>query len=199
MENDLEKRLKAGEIEVFAEVFTQHRARIWQIVNFRINDHIRGRVDPDDVVQDIYLAAEKRLKYFVEGNFPTIFLWLRLVAVQTLSNVHRKHLGTESRTALKEISMTGEKRWDHTSFCLSQRFIAHMSTPSQAVARGELATQIREALDTMNETDREILALRHFEELTNREVALELGISPKASSIRYIRALEKLRHILKHV
>ena len=86
MEGDLEKRLRAGETDLFADVFTIHRPRVWQIVNFRLDTKVRGRVDPDDVVQEVYLAAEKRLEHFVGGGFDSFFLWLRLVTVQTLSN-----------------------------------------------------------------------------------------------------------------
>lgn len=174
-----------------------HRPRIWQIVHFRLNDQIRGRVDPDDVVQDIYLAAEQRLKHFIDGDFPSLFLWLRLVAGQVLSDIHRTHMGTESRSVLRELNPRGANLWGNTSLCLSQRFVAHVTSPSQAAMKVELVDQVRKALETMNDIDREIVALRHFEELTNQEVATELGIAPKAASIRYMRALERLRTIME--
>ncbi|MEO1525360.1 MAG: sigma-70 family RNA polymerase sigma factor, partial [Planctomycetota bacterium] len=144
----------------------------------------------------IFLDAERRLRHYVEGDFPSFFLWLRLVAGQTLSKVHRTHLGTESRNALRETSAGGKNVWGNTSLCLSQRFIAHMTSPSQAAVREELIVEVRRALEGMNEIDREVLALRHFEELTNQEVAIELDIKPKAASIRYMRALERLRGVL---
>ena len=102
MNDDLERRLKDGDTSLFAEAFSLHRPRIWQIIHFRLNDQIRGRVDPDDVLQEVYLDAEKRLRYFIDGDFKSLFLWLRLVAGQTLSNIHRIHLGTESRSVLRE-------------------------------------------------------------------------------------------------
>lgn len=197
MTNDLEDRLRNGDQAAFGELFTRHRPRIWQIVHFRLSNKIRGRVDPDDVVQEIFLEAEKRLKHFHEGDFPSLFLWLRLVTGQTLSKIHRTHLGTESRDADRESSPGGNDGWGNTSLCLSQRFVAHMTSPSQAVARGELIDEVRRALEGMNEIDREVLALRHFEELTNQEVAFELNIKPKAASIRYMRALERLRGFLE--
>lgn len=193
----LEQQLKTGDRSAFGELFAIHRQRLWQIIHFRINNQIRGRVDPDDVVQDVYIAAEKRLKHFIEGNFPTLFLWLRLVTGQVLSDLHRTHLGTEARSALRETSGNQSKLWSNTSVCLSQRFVAHLTSPSQAAVRSELIVEVREALESMNEIDCEVIALRHFEELTNLEVAIELGIAPKAASIRYMRALQRLKSVLE--
>lgn len=199
MADDLEERLKQGDGAAFGELFTLHRPRIWQIVHFRLSDRIRARVDPDDVVQEVFLEAEKRLRHYIDGDFPSLFLWLRLVTGQTLSKIHRTHLGTESRNALREANPGGNNLWGNTSLCLSQRFIAHMTSPSQAAVRVELIDEVRNALESMNDIDREVLALRHFEELTNQEVAIELNIKPKAASIRYMRALERLRGVLEAI
>lgn len=196
---DIEQKLKNGDLSLFADAFSLHRPRLWQIIHFRLNDQIRGRVDADDVLQDVYLDAEKRLSHFVDGDFSSLFLWLRLVTGQTLSRVHRRHLSTESRSTLRESSPGGGELWGNTSLCLSQRFIAHMTSPSQAAVRVELIDEVRRALESMNDIDREVLALRHFEELTNQEVAIELNIKPKAASIRYMRALERLRGVLEAI
>lgn len=189
-----EGRLLAGDRTQFDVAFSHHRSRLWQLVHFRLSDQIRARVDPDDVVQEVYLDAQKRLDHFLKGTFPSFFLWLRLVAGQTLSHVHRTHLSTESRSVGRESAAVA---WGGTSLCLSQRFAAHLTSPSQAASRKELIAEVHEALRGMPETDREVLALRHFEELTNQEVAAELQIEPKAASIRYVRALERLRHVLE--
>lgn len=199
MADDLEERLKQGDNTAFGELFTLHRPRIWQIIHFRLSDRIRGRVDPDDVVQEVFLEAEQRLRHYREGDFPSLFLWLRLVTSQTLSKIHRTHLGTESRNTLREANPAGNNLWGNTSLCLSQCFIAHMTSPSQAAVRVELIDEVRCALEGMNDIDREVLALRHFEELTNQEVAIELNIKPKAASIRYMRALERLRSVLEAI
>ena len=199
MTDALEQRLNAGDTTALGELFTIHRPRIWQIIHFRLSDKIRGRVDPDDVVQEVYLEAEKRLRHYFEGEFPTLFLWLRLVAGQTLNKIHRTHLGTESRSVLRENETPEKSLWGNTSLCLSQRFITHLTTPSQVAIKGELIAEVRAALDNMSEIDREVLALRHFEELTNQEVAIALGIQPKAASIRYMRALERLRGVLERM
>lgn len=197
MYDDPEKRLKQGDQSALGDVFTVHRPRIWQIIHFRLNNQVRGRVDPDDVVQEVFLAAEKRIEHFTNGDFPSFFLWLRLVAGQTLSDIHRQHLSTEARSAFRETPSNDRDAWGNTSLCLSQRFIAHLTSPSQAAVKSELMAEVRSALESMNEIDREVLALRHFEELTNQEVASELKITQKTSSMRYMRALERLRNILQ--
>ena len=101
MLDDLQQRLADGDTNVFGELFTIHRPRLWQIIHFRHSDKIRGRVDTDDVVQGVYLEAEQRLRHFVDGDFPSLFLWLRLIVGQTLSKIHRTHLQTESRSVLR--------------------------------------------------------------------------------------------------
>ncbi|EMI53207.1 RNA polymerase, sigma-24 subunit, ECF subfamily [Rhodopirellula sallentina SM41] len=156
-------------------------------------------MDTDDVVQEVYLDAEKRLQHYIDGDFPSLFLWLRLVVGQTLSNIHRMHLGTASRSVLREFDADRSGLWENTSVCLSQRFIAHLTSPSQIAVKGELMDEVRKALDNISEMDQEILALRHFEELTNQEVAIELGINPKTASIRYMRALTRLRGVLERL
>lgn len=199
MNSELERRLKEGDQSAFGELFTLHRPRIWQIINFRLSDRIRGRLDPDDVVQDVFLEAEKRLEHYFDGDFPSLFLWLRLVTNQTLSKIHRTHLGTEARDAAREATRSPQKGWGDTSLCLSRCFVAHITSPSQAAVRGELLQEVKQALESMSEMDREVVALRHFEELTNQEVAVELGIQPKAASIRYMRALQRLRSVLERL
>lgn len=196
--DELERRLRDGDQSVFADVFTLHRQRLWQLVHFRMDHRIRSRVDVDDVVQEIYLAAESRLTNFIDGDFPSLFLWLRLVAGQTLSNVHRAHLRTESRAVSKE-TPNNAGAFTGTSVSLTQLFVAQVTSPSQVVAKEELVAQIRQCIDAMNEIDREVLALRHFEELSNQEVASVLEITPKTASIRYMRALERLRTILEKI
>ncbi len=198
-QEEIERKLKSGDLSLFADAFSYHRPRLWQIIHFRLSDKIRARVDADDVLQNVYLDAEKRLGHYIERDFPSLFLWLRLVTGQTLSRVHRRHLATESRSTLRESSPNEQNLWSNTSLCLSQRFIAHLTSPSQAAVKVELIAEVRSALGEMSDTDREVLALRHFEELTNQEVAIELGIAPKAASIRYVRALERLRSVLEKI
>lgn len=190
---ELEQRLATGEQALFGELFDFHRPRLWRFVHFRLDARVRGRVDPEDVVQEIYLDASQRLHNFIQGNFPSLFLWLRLVAAQTLSNTHRTHLGVQARSVLKERSLPQGVYLPDASVSLSFHFVDKLASPSHHLSRDELVSKVHELMQTLKMNDREIIALRHFEELTNQEVATLLSIQPKAASIRYVRALERLQ------
>lgn len=179
--------------EALAGVFAAHRDRLWRTVRIRLDRRLIGRVDPDDVLQDAYLDASRRLSHYREDQ-GSPFLWLRLIVGQTLADVHRRHLGTLARDAGREVPV-GD--WpDATSANLAGALAADLTPPSQAAIRAEMAGRIEMALDAMPAIDREVLVLRHFEELTNGEVAQVLGLQAKAASVRYIRAAARLKAIL---
>lgn len=193
-----EQRVLAGDESAFAEVFAEHRERLWRMVHFRLDRRLQGRVDADDILQEAYLDAVKRLPHFAESQPMSLFVWLRLIVGQTLIDVHRRHLGAKMRDAEREESVQ-QRLSEGTSISLSFHLLAHLTSPSQAAARAELMTLVEEALSGMSDTDREVLALRHFEELTNSEVAEVLGLERKAASIRYVRALARLKTVLQKI
>ncbi len=193
---ELLARLGQGDEEALAELFSQHRDRLLRMVEFRLDARLRGRVAADDVLQEAYLDAAKRKQYFVDDNSKSFFIWLRMVVTQTLIDVHRRHLGAQMRDAGREAARRGGRYSQTTSVSLAANLLGTVTSPTLAVRRAELAERLQATLDEMEPIDREVLALRHFEELTNREVAEELGIQQKAASIRYIRALRRLKDIL---
>lgn len=199
LSNPREQRLHQGDDGVFAELFDAHRPRLWRFLHFRMNERVRSRIDPDDVVQEVYLAAASRLHSFRTGDYPSLFVWLRLVAAQTLSNAHRTHLGTLARSVLREQETAPVDLFSDPSVSLSTYFVDRLATPSQHVSREELAGKLHEIIQQMKPLEREILAMRHFEELTNQEVAAVLGIDPRTASMRYVRALERLRQTVAHL
>ncbi len=185
-----------GDRAALASLFAHYRDRLGRIIHFRLDHRIRGRVDTDDVLQETYLAAEKRIEHFLHDSPQGFFIWLRLLANQTLIDVHRRHLGTQSRNAGRERSLQSGWTSQSTSFSLSFHLLGHLTSPSQAALRAELSTQLNLALSTMGELDREVLALRHFEELTNSETATVLGLTEQAASARYVRAISRLKQVL---
>lgn len=195
----LVNELMRGDRQALASLFAHHRDRLWRIVNFRLDKRLVGRVDADDILQEAYLDAEKRLEHFLYDSPESFFIWLRLIINQTLIDVHRRHLGTQSRDASRDRSITGGWNGASTSFSLSQHLLGHLTSPSQAAVRVELAEQLDLALAGMGELDREVLALRHFEELSNSETARALEISEQAASLRYVRAISRLRKILEAI
>ncbi len=189
-------RVIHGDKTALARLFAYHRERLWRIINFRIDQRLRGRIDPDDILQEAYLAAEQRIQHFLHDSPQGLFIWLRMIANQTLIDVHRRHLGTQARDAARDRSIHGGWTSESTSFSLSFHLLGHLTSPSQAALRAELSEQLQLALESMGELDREVLALRHFEELSNLETANVLGLSEQAASARYVRAVSRLKKIL---
>lgn len=195
--SDFRERLRQNPEGVLAEEFGRHRARLWRMVRFRLDPVAAHRVDVDDVLQEAWLAAAQRIDSFLANEDLTMFVWLRWIVGQTLVDVHRRHLGAKMRDAYREVSMNSLPLSGSTSFSIAANLLGNMTSPSQVAMRDELARQLEQAISGMDEIDREVLALRHFEELTNTEVASVLGIEQKAASIRYVRAIRRLKSILE--
>jgi RNA polymerase sigma-70 factor (ECF subfamily) len=190
--------LLRAEPGALAEAFAVHRPRLWRMVNFRLDRRLAGRVDPDDVLQESYLAAAKRIEHYAGGGFTSPFLWLRVVVRQTMIDIHRRHVIAQSRDAGREVAIFAGYP-QATSETMAIHLVGDWTSPSQAAVRVEMVDKVQAAIATMNPVDQEVLALRHFEELTNAEVAETLGIEPKAASLRYVRALRRLKEILAEV
>jgi RNA polymerase sigma-70 factor, ECF subfamily len=189
-------RVRRGDERALAELFSRERDRLWRMVQARLDRRLRGRVDPDDVLQEAYLDATRRLSHFANETSLSFFLWLRLIVGQTLVDVHRRHLDAQMRDAGRDVSIARGASPGASSASLAGYLVAHLTSPSQAAMRAEMEAQLREAIDSLDPIDREVLILRHFEELTNGEVAQVLAIQVKAASIRYVRALARLKAIL---
>lgn len=193
--DEILNRLAEEDESALAELYTQHRERLWRMIQFRMDRRLLGRVDADDVLQEAYLDASQRMRHIDGNRPPTAFLWLRSITLQTLINVHRRHLGAKIRDANREVSM--QAGWSRpTSVSLAAKLLDSLTSPSLAAIRQEVTGQLEEALDSLAPIDREVLVLRHFEELTNREVAELLEIQQKAASVRYVRALARLQGVL---
>jgi RNA polymerase sigma-70 factor (ECF subfamily) len=195
----LVKRLRAGDKEALAELFSFHRQRLWQMVSLRLDRRLYGRVDADDILQEAYLDALDRTGHFMDNDRGSFFVWIRMIVSQTLVNVHRRHMGADMRDAKRDVSIFGRRHSQATSTLLALHLLGHLTSPSEAAIRDERAMKLEQAIDDMTSTDREILTLRHFELLTNNEAAEELGIGQKAASTRYARALRRLKVILSKV
>jgi RNA polymerase sigma-70 factor (ECF subfamily) len=193
------ERLQGGDRQALAELFAVHRPRLWRIVEFRLDRRLHRRVDPDDVLQEAFLAAAQRVEH-CQGDTPASqFIWLRMIVTQTLIDVHRRHLGAQMRDADREVSIEARRMPQGTSSCMAMQLSGNLTSPSQAVMREEKARRLEEVLQQMDPVDREVLALRHFEELSNTEVAELLGIQQKAASIRYVRAVRRLKALLSQL
>ena len=165
------------------------------MVRLRIDRRLQGRIDAADVVQEAFLEASRRLSEYDQESMP-FFLWLRLITGQRLMALHRRHLGAEMRDAGREVSLYQGMLPETTSAGLAAQLMGHQTKPSEAAMRTERRIRVEEALNRMDPIDREVLALRHFEQLSATETSDVLGIKEAAARKRYIRALARLKDIL---
>src|SRR4051812_35369663 len=196
-QDGLLQRAAAGDVAAWGALLMEHEPRLMRVAAFRMDPRLHGRVDAADVVQEAFLAAaEHRADYFRQPDVP-LFLWLRGVVSNKLLEVHRHHLGTGKRDAKREVPIyRSTPSPGETSAALAVQLSADITRPSIAAQRGEAKATVRAALDAMDEIDREVLALRHFEQLSNGEAAVVLGIQERAAAKRYVRALKRLKDIL---
>jgi RNA polymerase sigma-70 factor (ECF subfamily) len=188
---------RSGEEGALAVLVERHRDRLERMVGLRMDRRLQGRVDPADVVQDAYLAVRAKFPpYSADPRLP-FYLWLRLEVGQKLVDLHRFHLGTKMRDAGQEVSLHRGALPQVSSLSLAEHLLGKLTTPSHAAMRVELKLRVQEALNSMDPHDREVLILRHFEELSNTEVAQVLEISPSAAVNRYVRALKRLKDMFQ--
>ena len=188
-----------GDAIALAELFEQHQARLEQMVRLRIDQRLRGRLDPADVLQEVYLDFARRMpEYAAAPNLP-FYLWLRLLAGQKLVDLHRQHLGAKMRNAAVEVSLQNGAFPRASSESIAHLLLSRLTSPSRAAIRAETQLLVQNALNDMDPMDREILVLRHFEVLSNEETARVLEIKPSAASNRHLRALKRLKQLLTDV
>ncbi|MDG3004241.1 sigma-70 family RNA polymerase sigma factor [Paludisphaera mucosa] len=189
-------RLRGGDRGALAELFDRHRDRLRRMVELRLDPRLRARLDPSDVVQEAFLDVDRDLDaYLAEPVLPPL-LWLRLHVGRRLTTLHRQHLGTRMRDARLEISLYQGALPEASSAALASMLLGRQTSPTQAALRAERLLRVQEALNGLDPIDREVLALRHFEQLGRAETAQVLGITLAAAAKRYFRALQRLKDAL---
>ena len=179
----------------FNEILMKYRKRLRKAVALRMNTKLQGRVDASDIIQDAYIEASRTRDSYLENPKISPFLWLRRLVGEKLIHAHRYHIGTQKRSVERDISLVNAMP-AATSQSIAGLLIGNASSPSEVAVRNENKRQLMDALEKMDPVDREVLVLRHFEQLNGKEVAEIIGISHEASKKRYIRALEKLERML---
>jgi RNA polymerase sigma-70 factor (ECF subfamily) len=200
MENSSEtgrllQRIAAGDQQALAGIFEQYRPRLRRMVQLRLDRRLQGRIDPSDVLQEAFLEISRRAADGPQQSAMPFFLWLRMMTGQKLLEFHRRHLGTQMRDVDREISLF-QSYPEVNSHLLASQLLGKLSSASQAAMRAEQQIRLEAILNGMEPIDREVLTLRHFEELSNVEVAQVLGLSKSAASNRYIRAVIRLKERL---
>jgi RNA polymerase sigma-70 factor (ECF subfamily) len=190
------RRAADGDEASWSALLTRHADRLRRLVAFRLDQRLQGRIDPSDVIQESHLEAWRHLADYLRDPSLPFFLWLRGIVGNKMRELHRHHLGTQKRDACREVSLYRGTMPEATSAALAAQLLGHMTGPSEAAVRAEVKVRLQEALNSMDPLDREVLALRHFEQLSPVETAQVLGIKEKAAGMRYVRALRRLKAIL---
>lgn len=194
VDESIDLAIKEGGLAALGDVFDAISPRLLRMVDFRLDPRLSGRVEPEDVIQEAYLETAKRIEEYRARPTVSFFVWVRQITWQCLIGVQRRHFG-EMRSPKREVRYSGGEH-SRAHFSIARQLIGGVTSPSQKAIREEQVSLLRAALDGMDETDREVLALRHFEHLTNSEVAQTLELSTTAASNRYVRALARLGEIL---
>jgi RNA polymerase sigma-70 factor (ECF subfamily) len=193
-------RAAGGDIDAWGALLARHQERLLVVVSFRLDPRLRGRIDEADVIQETFIAATARRAEFFRQSAQPLFLWLRWMVGNKLLELHRHHLGSQMRDARREMISgclrDGAGRHDDSRAALVEQLTGGGTGPATAAGRAEVKARLNEALGQMDRIDREVLALRHYEQLTSAEAAQILGVQERAASKRYLRALERLREIL---
>lgn len=181
----------------WGQLLDSFRPRLRAMIELRMHSMIRGRVDASDIIQEAMMDASQRLPEFLDNPSVPFFVWLRVLTGQRLAAAHRRNLGTKARDASREISIFRQPYAAATSAAIASQLIGQLTSPSNLAIQEEQRLRLQRALDDLPQIDREILVLRHFEELSNGETAAVLGLRPTAANNRYIRALCRLKSILQ--
>jgi RNA polymerase sigma-70 factor, ECF subfamily len=193
---DAIETLRAGDRQALATLFDQYRDRLRRMVELRLDPRLRGRLDASDVLQEAFLDVAGDLDaYLADPKLPPL-LWLRVHVGRRLTTLHRQHLGTRMRDAGREISIYHGALPEASSAALASMLLGRHTSPTQAAQRAERMLRVQEALASLDPMDREVLALRHFEQLGRAEAAQVLGITQEAGAKRYFRALKRLKDVL---
>jgi RNA polymerase sigma-70 factor (ECF subfamily) len=193
------EQVRGGDRQAIGALLEGQRVRLKRMLALRIDGRLRGRVEAADIIQDAFLEAATRLEEYLRDPRMPFYLWIRFLAVQRLHAVYREHLGAQKRDIRREVAIDNGFGSAATSEALAARLLGKLSSPSQSMARAELRAQLRATLEAMDPADREVIALRHFEQLGNAETAQILGIDESAASKRYLRAMVRLRELLARI
>lgn len=193
------ERIRHGNTAAVAELFEHFRPPLYRMVKLRMDRRLQKRLDCADVLQEVFIDVSRRIGEYVANPTASVYVWMRFLTGQKLAELHRHHLGTQMRTPDLEVSLYRRAMPEATSMSLAAQLLGTVTAPLKAVVRAEAQLKLQEALNGMDSMDREILILRHFEEMGNNQIAEMLEISPSAATMRYMRALQKLSRIMKSI
>jgi RNA polymerase sigma-70 factor (ECF subfamily) len=189
-------KVREGETGAVDRLLAAHREPLRRVIGLRLDPALAGRVDASDVVQDVLLEASQRLRDYLRRPDMPFHLWLRHLARDHIIDTHRRHRVAQRRSLDREQPLVPAALAGGSSFELAAQFRDREPTPATVAVRHELERRLQAALLELDDDDREVIQMRHFEQLSNQDVALTLHLSEAAASMRYLRALRRLRAVL---
>jgi RNA polymerase sigma-70 factor (ECF subfamily) len=190
--------VSVGESQALAELFARHKERLRKMVRLRLDRRLRGHFSSSAVLDDVFRVAAQRMDEYLADPSQPFFLWLRLLTGQTIQAIHQKH-GAQCEEGEQEVSLFRGALPEANSVSLAAQLLGHMTDAGQAAARAEMQIRLQEAINSMDATDREVLTLCHFEELTHEEAAAVLGLDKATATRHYLRAFKRLKDILNSI
>ena len=187
---------KDGDDDAINRLMERHRDSLRRMVQMRLDQKIRRRVDVSDVVQDVLIEANRRLERYLEDPKMSFHLWLRQIAMDRVIDAHRRHRGSVKRTVDREQPLVAHADMNRSTIELAAQLCDPEITPATAATQKELARRVEQAISQLGDQDCEIIILRHYEHLNNQEVAQALSLTEPAASMRYLRAVRRLRELL---
>lgn len=191
-------RAAGGDQQALADVFGQFRPRLRKMIAFRMDRNLQGRVDPSDVLQESFLALSEKLPEFPRRKM-SLFVWVRLITMERLMRIHRAHITTQKRDARRDLSIDRQLGTDATSMSIAIGLLDNATSVAGKVAKREQQAALVALLEQMDPIDREIVALRIFEGLSNGEAAETLELTKQTASKRFLRAMQRLRESMLEI
>ncbi len=196
-EAELLRQAAAGDAQALNALWESYQDRLLRTIRLRIDRRLQARLDPADVLQEAFLDLSRRLDDFAKDPDVPPYIWVRFLVLQRLQAIHRFHLGAQLRDVDREVHLRSGPSPQASSMCLAEQFLGDFTSPSEALQQAERKRLLQEAIEQLAPHDCEILALRHFEDLSNAETAQVLEISESSASTRHVRALKRLRTLLQ--
>ncbi|AMV33984.1 RNA polymerase sigma factor CnrH [Pirellula sp. SH-Sr6A] len=193
---ELLQNARQGEPEAVDALMDRHRDSLRRMIQLRLDQRLNQRMDVSDVIQDVLVEANRRLKDYMSNPVIPFHLWIRQIAKDRIIDAHRRHRLSAKRSIDREQPQPGKGPPDQSTIELANQFRDGALTPAAAATQKELAAQIEAAVHLLRDQDREIILMRHYEQLNNQEIAQSLGLTEPAASMRYLRALKRLREVI---
>jgi RNA polymerase sigma-70 factor, ECF subfamily len=194
---ELLNNVRDGQSVAVEELMDRHRNSLRRMIQLRLDQRLMQRMDVSDVIQDVLIEANRRLTDYLANPAIPFHLWIRQIAKDRIIDAHRRHRVSAKRSIDREQPQPGKGPFDQSTIELANQFRDQALTPAAAATQRELASQIESAVQMLRENDREIILMRHYEQLNNQDIAQSLGLTEPAASMRYLRALKRLREIIE--